>query len=62
MKTIVSVLSSSISCEVFRFHNEEVLQIGSFISRSHFMELIECVFDVISKLKERGEFSSPLFL
>ncbi|KAJ6331016.1 hypothetical protein OIU76_009582 [Salix suchowensis] len=54
VKTIVSVLSSSISCEVFRFHNEEVLQIGSFISRSHFMELIECVFDVISKLKERG--------
>ncbi|KAJ6993599.1 hypothetical protein NC653_016666 [Populus alba x Populus x berolinensis] len=54
VKTIVSVLSSSICCEVFRFHNEEVLQIGSFISRSHCMELIECVFDIISKLKEHG--------
>ncbi|KAI9392848.1 hypothetical protein POPTR_006G144600v4 [Populus trichocarpa] len=54
VKTIVSVLSSSICCEVFRFHNEEVLQIGSFISRGHCMELIECVFDVISKLKEHG--------
>lgn len=59
VKTIVSVLSSSICCEVFRFHNEEVLQIGSFISRGHCMELIECVFDVISKLKEHGGFSSP---
>ncbi|CAK7352638.1 unnamed protein product [Dovyalis caffra] len=51
VKTIVSVLSSSISCEVFRFHNEEVLQIGSFISRSHCVELIVFVFDVILKLR-----------
>ncbi|EEF48064.1 conserved hypothetical protein [Ricinus communis] len=54
VKTIVSVLSSSIRCNVLRLEKEEVLQIGSAISKKSFLEFIQVVNDVVSKLEENG--------
>lgn len=55
VSTIVSVLSASISCKVLRHQNEEVLQIGSSISRHDCVELIEACNNVLDKLERRGE-------
>ncbi|XP_050215895.1 uncharacterized protein LOC126666998 [Mercurialis annua] len=54
VKTIVSVLCSSIRCNVLRLENEEILQIGSLISMPNCVEFIEIVNDVVSKLEEQG--------
>ncbi|KAJ0030730.1 hypothetical protein Pint_13389 [Pistacia integerrima] len=54
VKTIISVLSSSITCKVISFRNEEILQIGSSISRHDCEELMEACNDVLEKLKGRG--------
>uniref|UniRef100_A0A803NT71 Uncharacterized protein n=1 Tax=Cannabis sativa TaxID=3483 RepID=A0A803NT71_CANSA len=54
METIVSVLSSSISCKVFQFHKDEVLLIGTSISRRDFPGLIEACSDVLQKLERHG--------
>ncbi|XP_065848956.1 uncharacterized protein [Euphorbia lathyris] len=54
MKTIFSVLSSSIICQSLRFGKEEFLLIGSSISKRNCLEFIEGVNDIIAKLDERG--------
>ncbi|KAF2285143.1 hypothetical protein GH714_038816 [Hevea brasiliensis] len=54
VKTIVSVLSSSISCKVLPFEKEEILRIGSSISQRDCLEFIEVVNDVVSKLDQHG--------
>ncbi|XP_062091026.1 uncharacterized protein LOC133797210 [Humulus lupulus] len=51
IETITSVLSSSISCKVFQFHKDEVLLIGTSISRRDFPDLIEACSDVLQKLE-----------
>ncbi len=55
VKTIVSVLSSSISCRVLKFEKEEVLRTGRSICQRDCVEFIEVVIDVLSKLDEHGE-------
>ena len=57
LETIVSVLSSSISCKVFRVQKDEVLLIGSSFSRRDCVDLIEACFDIIGKLQEHGSIS-----
>ncbi|XP_050220191.1 uncharacterized protein LOC126670490 isoform X2 [Mercurialis annua] len=54
VKTIISVLSSSISCKVLRLEKEEILQIGTLISMPDCIEFIEIVNDVVSRLEEQG--------
>ncbi|GLT47819.1 hypothetical protein SLA2020_214810 [Shorea laevis] len=54
VKAIVSVLSSSINCKVWRVQNEESLQIGGSISRRNCMELLEMCEDLYAKLEEHG--------
>lgn len=56
VQTIVTVLSSSISCEVFRVHTDEVLRVGSSFSRHDCFELIEACADVTWKLEGHGGF------
>lgn len=55
MNTIVSVLSSSITCKALRFEKEEIWQIGSSISRHDCLEMIQVFNDVVSKLDKHGE-------
>ncbi|CAL1414146.1 unnamed protein product [Linum trigynum] len=55
VKTIASVLSSSVGCKVFRLGKEEVLRVGSSISRRDCFDLIDVVGgDTLSDLEERG--------
>ncbi|KAH7572142.1 hypothetical protein JRO89_XS04G0210600 [Xanthoceras sorbifolium] len=54
VKTIVSVLSSLITCKLLRIQNEQVLLVGSSISRHGCLELIEACNNVLEKLEERG--------
>lgn len=56
MKTIVTVLSSSISCNVLRSGKQEVLQIGSTISCHDCVGLIEASVSVLGKIEGHGEF------
>ncbi|KAG2718177.1 hypothetical protein I3760_03G207800 [Carya illinoinensis] len=60
VQTIVTVLSSSISCEVFRVHTDEVLRVGSSFSRHDCFELIEACADVTWKLEGHGTLSQML--
>lgn len=54
VKTIVSVLSSSVTCGVLQFHNEHVLLVGSSIPLHGCLELVDVCSDVLVKLDERG--------
>ncbi|CAI0628312.1 unnamed protein product [Linum tenue] len=55
VKTIASVLSSSVGCKVFRLGKEDVLRVGSSISRRDCFDLIDVVGgDTLSDLEERG--------
>ncbi|CAF2264901.1 unnamed protein product [Brassica napus] len=56
VKTIVSVLSSSSSCKVIRYHNDEALQFGSLSLPCCSEELIEISKDIIDKLGVNGGF------
>lgn len=56
VQTIVTVLSSSISCQAFRFQKDEVLQVGSSFSRQNCTELIEACADIVVKLEGHGGF------
>ncbi|XP_059633100.1 uncharacterized protein LOC132275917 [Cornus florida] len=60
VRTIVTVLSSTIACKVLRFQKEEVLQIGSTISRRDCAELIEFCADVLGRLDGHGMLSHTL--
>lgn len=64
VKTIAAVLTSSISCEVVSFRNEEALQIGSSISRRDCVEVVAACSDILPKLQRDGLliFSSPVLL
>lgn len=57
VETIVSVLSSSISCKVLRFPKDEVLLIGSSISCRDCAYLFEACSGVLGKLEVHGGFS-----
>ncbi|KAH7519201.1 hypothetical protein FEM48_Zijuj08G0010600 [Ziziphus jujuba var. spinosa] len=54
VETIVTVLSSSISCKVLRFPKDEVLMIGSPISRRNCADLLEACSGVLGKLEKHG--------
>lgn len=56
VQTIATVLSSSISCQVFRLQKDEVLQVGSSFSHQDCTELIEACADIVGKLEGHGEF------
>ncbi|XP_038699386.1 uncharacterized protein LOC119996719 [Tripterygium wilfordii] len=60
VKTIASVLSSSVSCKVLLFKKEEALLIGCSISSGDCVELVEVFSDVIRKLDGHGMLSSLL--
>lgn len=51
VETIVSVLTSSISCKVLRFPKDEALLVGSSISRRDCVDLIEACSGVVGKLE-----------
>ncbi|CAG7905286.1 unnamed protein product [Brassica rapa] len=61
VKTIVSVLSSSRSCKVIRYHNDEALQFGSLSLPHCSEELIEISKDIIDKLGVNGGLATLLF-
>ncbi|CDY56990.1 BnaA04g27320D [Brassica napus] len=61
VKTIVSVLSSSSSCKVIRYHNDEALQFGSLSLPCCSEELIEISKDIIDKLGVNGGLATLLF-
>ena len=56
MRTIVSVLCSSVGCEAVTARNRRVLRVGSSIPRSHCFKLLETSDDLIEKLEGRREF------
>ncbi|XVE54092.1 hypothetical protein DITRI_Ditri03aG0053900 [Diplodiscus trichospermus] len=60
VKTIVSVLSSSVNCKVFRLQNEEFLLIGSASFGLNCVELVEMFNNVYAKLEGKGAFSHLL--
>ncbi|GMY36298.1 hypothetical protein FCV25MIE_31540 [Fagus crenata] len=60
INTIVTVLSSSIACRVFRFQKDEVFRIGSSFSRRDCAELIEACANVVEKLEGHGMLSQML--
>ncbi|KAI8020969.1 hypothetical protein LOK49_LG03G00986 [Camellia lanceoleosa] len=51
VKTIVTVLSSSITCKALRFHKAEFLCVGSGISCGDCAELIGMCVDFLGKLE-----------
>nr|GMD52588.1 uncharacterized protein LOC109169005 isoform X1 [Ipomoea batatas] len=51
VKTIVTVLSSSVECEVVKCGSVEALQIGGSISGQDCVEMIEACADVLQKLE-----------
>ncbi|KAI8031156.1 Solute carrier family 35 member F2 [Camellia lanceoleosa] len=54
VKTIVTVLSSSITCKALRFHKAEFLCVGSGISSGDCAELIGMCVDFLGKLEGHG--------
>ena len=54
VKTVISVLSSSINCKAIRCGEETVLSIGCLISSHDVVELVETCGDILGKLKARG--------
>ncbi|KAL8160856.1 hypothetical protein V2J09_012345 [Rumex salicifolius] len=53
VKTIVSVLSSSVDCKSLTVQNRQILLVGSSISRFDCFKLLETLDDLIGQLKER---------
>ncbi|XP_050376284.1 uncharacterized protein LOC126793721 [Argentina anserina] len=60
VKTIVTVLLSSIRCEAFRRPKDEILMIGSSISHRDCGDLIESCGEILAKLKGHGELLESL--
>ncbi|XP_021276678.1 uncharacterized protein LOC110411017 isoform X2 [Herrania umbratica] len=60
VKTIVSVLSSSVNCKVFRLQNQEFLLIGSGSLGQNSVELVAMCNNVYAKLEGKGVFSHLL--
>ncbi|CAH1425213.1 unnamed protein product [Lactuca virosa] len=60
VNTIVSVLSSSIECEVLKSDKSEVLRIGGYISAHDCVRVMESCVDVLGKLTEHGMLSRSL--
>ncbi|GAV77682.1 hypothetical protein CFOL_v3_21153 [Cephalotus follicularis] len=60
VKTIVSVLSASVGCKVWRFQNQEVLLIGSSITCGDCFELIQVCTEILGKLEGHGMLSNLL--
>ncbi|GMH04076.1 hypothetical protein Nepgr_005915 [Nepenthes gracilis] len=54
VKTIVSVLSSSINCQVWNIQKKEVLLIGSSITRADYFKLLEACGEMLVKLDGSG--------
>ncbi|CAH2063407.1 unnamed protein product [Thlaspi arvense] len=61
VRTIVSVLSSSVNCKVLRYQNEERLHFGSSNLPRCSEELIEISNDIIDKLGANGKLATELF-
>lgn len=57
MKTIVTVLLSSIRCKVLRSPKDEILLIGSSISHRDCGHLIEAAADILEKLVGHGGYT-----
>ncbi|XP_007012843.2 PREDICTED: uncharacterized protein LOC18588400 isoform X1 [Theobroma cacao] len=60
VKTIVSVLSSSVNCKVFLLQNQEFLLIGSASLGQNSVELVEMCNNVYAQLEGKGVFSHLL--
>ncbi|VVA10359.1 PREDICTED: ZEAMMB73_Zm00001d045353 [Prunus dulcis] len=60
VKTIVTVLLSSIRCKVLRSPKDEILLIGSSISHRDCGHLIEAAADILEKLEGHGKLSDSL--
>ncbi|KAJ7979354.1 putative Acyl-CoA synthetase family member 4 [Quillaja saponaria] len=54
VRTITSILRSSVACNVIQFHTEKVLRVGSSISRHDCSKLMEACADVLGKLNGHG--------
>ncbi|KAH0970709.1 hypothetical protein GBA52_022865 [Prunus armeniaca] len=60
VKTIVTVLLSSIRCKVLRSPKDEILLIGSSISHRDCGHMIEAAADILEKLEGHGKLSDSL--
>lgn len=60
VKTIVTVLLSSICCDVIRKPKDEILVIGSSISRRDCGDLIESCGEILEKLEGHGGYIHTL--
>ncbi|XP_010242208.1 PREDICTED: uncharacterized protein LOC104586620 isoform X1 [Nelumbo nucifera] len=61
VNTVVTVLSSTISCKVLRFQKEEFLQVGSSISSCECSELVRVCVDVLDRLEGHASLFHLLF-
>lgn len=50
LKTIVTVLSSSIECKVLRINQDQVLRVGGLISQSDCAGVLEMCAGILGKL------------
>ncbi|XP_052199505.1 uncharacterized protein LOC127806323 [Diospyros lotus] len=60
VKTILAVVSSSMTCKALRFQKTELLSVGSEISSCDCAELIEVCADILAKLQGHGILSHSL--
>ncbi|KAK4396923.1 hypothetical protein Sango_1528900 [Sesamum angolense] len=62
VKTIVTVLSSSVECKVLRTNKERVLWVGGLVSRSDCANVMERCADILGKLEGRKDDLCALLL
>ncbi|KAK4415671.1 hypothetical protein Salat_2674500 [Sesamum alatum] len=62
VKTIVTVLSSSVECKVLRTNKEQVLRVGGLISKSDCANVMEWCAGILGKLKGRKDDLCALLL
>ncbi|KAK3009698.1 hypothetical protein RJ639_014804 [Escallonia herrerae] len=60
VKTIVTVLSSSVKCDVMRLGGEEILQVGGLIPSRDCVGVMEACADILGKLYGHGKLSCSL--
>ncbi|XP_011093729.1 uncharacterized protein LOC105173618 isoform X2 [Sesamum indicum] len=62
VKTIVTILSSSVECTVLRTNEERVLRVGGLVSRSDCANVMERCADILGKLEGRKDDLCALLL
>lgn len=51
MRTIVTILTSSVECKAFRVNNEQVMKVGGSIMRTDAATIMDWCDDLLGKLE-----------